>query len=339
MQRFAWVLILFVACGKKKEEPKQDPPPVVTPDAVVAKPEPPKPDAQTARPLDDKAPPPISKPVDGECTRKTEDVALVLACEYRCREKKEAEACAVGASKFYKGDGIKADPKKGEELVRLACELENPEGCVYLARVDTAKADELTAKATTYYERDCTADQALACLDLADRTKSFDEARAKTEYKKGLDLAITGCTAGDGTLCFAASKVLDAGGLGIDKDVMRAAELRKRACETGHAATCLRLSTETDKADKREPLIDKACTLGLLKACSQLAQELAAKNTTRGAKAIQRACELGDGEWCVRIGEDAAKAGEKDKAIEMFTKACKLGSNAGCSQAKQLGVK
>ncbi len=339
MFRFIWIVLVSVGCGGKKDEPKKDPPPVVTPDAAVATTEPPKPDAQTQRPLDDKPPPPIMKPVDGECTRKNEDVALVLACEYRCRDKKEAEACAVGASKFYKGDGIKADPKKGEELVRLACELENPEGCVYLARLDTAKTDELTAKATTYYERDCTADQALACIDLADRTKGFDEPRAKTEIKKGLDLSITGCTAGDGTLCFAASKILDAGGLGIEKDVMRAAELRKRACETGHAATCLRLSTETDKPEKREPLIDKACTLGLLKACSGLAQENAAKNTTRGAKAIKRACELGDGEWCVRIGEDFAKAGEKDKAIEQFTKACKLGAEAGCSQAKQLGAK
>jgi TPR repeat protein len=77
----------------------------------------------------------------------------------------------------------------------------------------------------------------------------------------------------------------------------------------------------------------------LLKACSQLAQENAAKNTTRGAKAIQRACELGDGEWCVRLGEDAAKAGDKDKAVELFTRACKLGSSNGCSQAKQLGAK
>ena len=339
MLRFASLVLVVAACGKKADEPKQDPPRSVTPDAAVAKPEPPKPDAQLQRPLDDKPPPPITKPVDGECTRKTEDVALVLACEYRCRDKKEAEACAVGASKYYKGDGIKADPKKGEELVRLACELENADGCVYLARLDAAKTDELTAKATTYYERDCTADQALACIELAERVKSFDEARAKTEYKKGLDLATTGCTAGDGALCFAASKILDAGGLGIDKDVMRAAELRKRACETGHAATCLRLSTETDKPEKREPLIDKACALGLLKACSQVAQENAAKNTTRGAKAIQRACELGDGEWCVRIGEDAAKAGDKDKAVELFTRACKLGSNHGCSQAKQLGAK
>ncbi len=295
------------------------------------------------RPIDDKPPPPPVKVVEGDCNTKNADVALPGACEYRCREKKEAEACAVGASKFYKGDGVKADPAKGGELVKLACELESADGCVYLARLDTAKADELTAKATSYYERDCTADQgtvsALACLELVERVKSFDEARAKTEYKHGLELARTGCDAGDGTLCFAASKVLDTGGLGIDKDVMGAAELRKRACAGGHAATCLRLSTETDKDDKRGPLIDKACELGLRKACSQLAMELSSKNTTRAAKMVARACQLGDGEWCVRIGEDFAKSNEKDKAIEMFTKACKLGSDAGCSQARALGAK
>lgn len=336
-----WLLVLGLGCGSKKEEPKKDPPtlPVTTPDAAVAKVEPPPPDAP-AQPIDNKPPPPVVKPVEGECNRKNEDVALALACDYRCRGKKEPEACAVGASKFYKGDGIKADPKRGEELVRLACELENADGCVYLARVDKDKADELTAKATTYYERDCTADQALACIELALRVGGFDLARAKTEYKKGLDLALAGCETGDGALCFAASKILDSNDLGIDKDVMRAAELRKRACESGHASTCMRLSAETDKAEKREPLVDKACTLGLLKACSTLAQDNAATSKTpRGVKAIKRACELGDGEWCVRIGEDFAKNDEKEKAIEMFTKACKLGAEMGCSQARQLGAK
>jgi TPR repeat protein len=337
VHRFALLLVL-IGCGGKKEEPKADPPkPVATPDAAVAKTEPPKPDASNERPLDDKPPPPVLKPVEGECNRKNEDVALPLACEYRCREKKEAEACAVGASKFYKGDGIKADAKKGEELVRVACELESPEGCVYLARLDTAKTDELTAKATTYFERDCTADQALACIELADRVKGFDEARAKTELKKGLELAIKGCDGADGTLCFAASKILDTGGLEINKDVGRAAELRKKACEGGHAATCLRLSTETDKPEKREPLIDKACTLGLRKACSQFANELSSKNTMKFAKTMERACALGDGEWCVRIAEDFVKGNDKDKAIDMFTKACKLGNDSGCAQARALG--
>lgn len=333
-------LVILCACGNKADDPKPTPPPPATPDAAVAvKPPPATPDASLERPPGDKAPPPILKPVEGDCNTKNADVALAAACEYRCREKKEAEACAVGAKKLYGGDGIKADPTKGAELVRLACELESADGCVYLARLDTAKADELTAKATSLYERDCTADQALACLELVDRVKGFDEARAKVEYKKGLDLALRGCDAADGTLCFAASKVLDTGGFGIDKDVMRAAELRKKACDGGHAATCLRLSTETDKDDKRGALLDKACTQGLRKACSQLALELASKNTTRSAKVIERACQLGDGEWCVRIGEDFAKANEKDKAIEMFTKACKLGTEAGCSQARQLGAK
>jgi len=350
VHRLAWIVVV-VGCGGKKEEPTPTP----APDAAVATPAT-KPDASNERPDTsaggptrssaegdaksiDKPPPPIVKPVEGDCNRKTEDIALVAACEYRCREKREAEACAIGASKLYKGDGIKADPVKGGELVKLACELESPEGCTYLARLDTAKADELTAKATTYFERDCAADQALACLELAERTKAFDEARAKTEYKKGLDLAIAGCNAGEGILCFAASKVLDAGGLDIDKDVMRAAELRKRACEGGHASTCMRLASETDKEDKRGPLIDKACTLGLRKACSQLATELSAKNTMKSAKMIERACQLGDGEWCVRVGEDLAKANERDKAIEMFTRACKLGFDGGCAQARALGAK
>ncbi len=338
MHRF-FVIALLIGCGGKKDEPKPEPSPK-PPDAAVAKQEPPPaPDASQGRPLDDKPPPPIVKPVEGDCNRKNEDVALVAACEYRCREKKEAEACAIGASKLYKGDGVKADAKKGEELVRLACELESADGCVYLARLDTAKADDLTAKATTYFERDCTADQALACIGLADRVKGFDEARGTETMKKGLDLALKGCDANDGTLCFAASQILDAGGLGIDKDVIRAAELRKRACEGGHASTCMRLSTETDKDDKRQALVDKACTLGLRKACAQLAMELSAKNTTKAAKMIERACQLGDGEWCVRIGEDFAKANDKDKAIEMFTKACAAGFEGGCAQARALGAK
>lgn len=338
MFRFAWIVIVGVGCGGKKDEPKVTPPPA-TPDAAVAKAPPPKPDASNERPPDDKAPPPIVKPVEGDCNAKNADVALVAACEYRCREKKEADACAVGARKYYQGDGIKVDPAKGAELVKLACELESADGCVYLARLDATKADDLTAKATTYFERDCGAEQALACIELADRVKGFDEPRSKTELKKGVDLALKSCETGDGALCFAASKVLDTGGPGIDKDVMRATELRKQACNGGHAVTCLRLSTETDKEDKRGPLIDKACALGLRKACAQLATELSSKNTTKAAKMIERSCQLGEGEWCVRLGEDFAKANERDKAIEMFTRACKLGSDTGCSQARQLGAK
>ncbi|MBA2543265.1 MAG: sel1 repeat family protein [Deltaproteobacteria bacterium] len=336
MFRFTWIVIAGVACGGKKDEPKVVPP---APDAAVAKVEPPKPDASNERPPDDKAPPPVVKPVEGDCNRKTEDVALVAVCEYRCTSLKEADACAIGAKKYYAGDGIKIDQVKGATLVKLACELESADGCTYLARLDTTKADELTAKVTTYLERDCAASQALGCIELAERVKAFDEARAKTELEKGLDLAVAGCDGGDGSLCVAASKILDVAALGIEKDAIKAADLRKRACEAGHAATCVRLSTETDKPDKREALVDKACTFGLRKACAQLASDLSSKNTTRAAKMIERACQLGDGDWCVRIGEDLAKANQRDKAVEMFTRACKLGSDHGCSQARALGAK
>jgi len=331
--RLVSIVLVAAACGKQADEPAKTPPPA-TPDAAVAKPLTSKPDASNERPPDDKAPPPIVKPVEGDCNLKNADVALVAACEYRCRENKEADACAVGARKYYQGDGIKLDQPRGAELVKLACELESADGCVYLARLDPTKADDLTAKAMTYFERDCGNDLALACIELAERVKGFDEARSKTELQKGLDLATKGCATADGALCFAASKILE-----IDKDMLRAAELRKRACEGGHAPTCLRLSTETTKEEVRGPLIDKACALGLRKACAQLATELSAKNTTRGAKAIERACQLNEGAWCVRIGEDAAKANDRDKASEMFTKACKAGYDPGCSQARALGVR
>lgn len=336
---WSWLLWLVVGCAKGEDKPPPAPTPApapVSPDAAVAKP---TPDAQTERPLDDKAPPPVVKRVEGECTVKNEDVALVAACEYRCREHGEADACAIGASKLYKGDGVKADPGKGAELVKRACELESAAGCVYLARLDPAKADELTAKAVTYHERDCDAGKPAGCLELAERVKGADEARAKTVVKRGLELAVEACTAGDGSACFAASQVLDAGGPGIDKDVMRAAELRGKACEGGHATTCLRLSTETSKDDKRIALVDKACALGLRKACSELAAELAPNNTMKAAKLIERACQLGDGVWCVRVGEDLAKSNERDKALAMFTRACQLGDEHGCSQARALGAK
>jgi TPR repeat protein len=337
VHRLAWLWIV-VACGKAEDKQGVPPP---TPDAaVVAKTAPPvvTPDANE-RPVGDKPPPPVVKPVDGECTKKTEDVALVAACEYRCREKKEADACAIGASKYYKGDGTKLDQAKGAELVKLACELESADGCVYLTRLETFRSDELTAKIVTYYERDCQAGRASECVGLAERVRAFDLARAQTATKKGLDLALTGCDAGDGSLCFLASRLLAAGQLGIDKNVMRAAELRTKACEGGHAVTCLELSTETSKDDKWQALVEKACALDLRTACAQLALEHASKNTTKAAKAIERACQLGDGTWCVRIGEDFAKRDERDKAIEMFTKACKLGDQHGCSQARALGAK
>lgn len=336
MHRLAW-LWFVVACGKGEDKPPAPSPPPAAPDAAVAKPVAPTPDASNERPLDDKPPPPVTKPVAGDCNRKNEDAALVTVCEYRCRAHKEGDACAIGARRYHQGEGVKKDPDKGNELIRLACELESADGCLYLSRLSTT--DDLTAKIVTYYERDCTAGQPTACIGLAERIRAFDEARAKTEVKKGLDLALEGCTAGDGAMCFAASTILGAGGLGIDKDVVRAAELRVKACEGGHATSCLELSTETTKDDKRAALVDKACALGLRKACAQLALEHASKNTMAAAKAIERACQLGDGAWCVRIGEDLAKSNERAKALEMFIRACKLGDDHGCSQARALGAK
>jgi uncharacterized protein len=355
VHRIVWIAVVALACGDKDKKAAPKPEPAATkPAPEPEKPKDPKHDgrslgalttgsgsAQVAggRPADDVAPKPVLKPVAGECNWRLEDVALIEVCEYRCSID-DREACVLAAVRYMKGDGVKADPKKALELATRSCDLESAYGCTIaggLNSADLPKLEAFAAKSKPLYERDCNEGNGPACLQVA--LLNVDAKAALPTYKKGFELLQKACDGGDGSQCAALARRTASGEYGLVKDVVAAADLRKKACEHDHATTCFELSTETTKDDKRDPLINKACTLGLRKACAKLAAELAGKNTTRMIDINKRACELGDADSCVRIGEDYVKLGKKDRAGEMFSRACKLGSDAGCSHARNLGSK
>jgi serine/threonine protein kinase/TPR repeat protein len=203
--------------------------------------------------------------------------------------------CAQLGSMFFNGEaGLSKDEKEGRALIERACRGGEPVGCVSQARLDyaTLTGSELVAildkacedgaaegcvslgelldtqggevveqdqaRAAKLYERACDEGAMRGCTNLANLTYDGLGGLEKSP-KRSFDLNDKACRGGDLVGC-ARLGLLYARGQGTDKNMKRAAELHRQACNPAPAGeaeqerceTLRKLVEEPEKAEKED---------------------------------------------------------------------------------------
>lgn len=192
-----------------------------------------------------------------------------------------------------------------------------------------------------------------------ERSNDFAEAAALLE---------TDCAAGSGEACRHLSRFVR-GGVGIERNTVRALELEQRACDQGDGVACATLAerywtADTVYADEKKaiagylksvPLLEKACDAKRVEACARLGVVFTngwgvQANLTRAEAAnhkaadlFKSACDVGDGDACGSLARAHARGRgvEKNPAASksLFEKGCSAGSASACHELGLLADK
>jgi TPR repeat protein/serine/threonine protein kinase len=172
--------------------------------------------------------------------------------------------CAQLGFMFFNGEaGLSKDEKEGRALIERACRGGEPVGCVSQARLDS---DKLTGS------------EVVAILDKA-------------------------CEDGAAEGCVSLGELFEAGELGVEQDLARAAKLYERACDDGAMRGCTNLANLVydglgglEKSPKRSfELNDKSCRGSDMVGCARLGLlyargEGTEKNLKRAGELHRQAC-------------------------------------------------
>jgi TPR repeat protein len=195
--------------------------------------------------------------------------AYKAACDASC-----AEGCRLLGVMYAEGRGVAGNYDAAKQGYETACELGNGDGCADLGdfaleRARNAKeaahhyalgcelssglacaklaylykigrgAELDPSKALELYERGCSLGGSLGCSGAARMLElsPADEEHVKELDQRALELNTSRCDAGDARYCvLLGDAYLD--GHGVAKDVKRALELYRRACESGSKHAC-----------------------------------------------------------------------------------------------------
>ena len=168
------------------------------------------------------------------------------------------------------------------------------------------------------------------------------------------------CDGGEPLACFSLGRMYQDALAMRDKSAQapellhRAAQGLERWCEQGTARSCMDLAAmyATGRGVERSPdraaalqtkaagMLEHECSAGTARACSSLALlpvalQGGSKDRARQMELIERACELGDKQACMRggniLGMQAREQPEElARAAKLFGKACELDELVGC---------
>jgi TPR repeat protein len=239
-------------------------------------------------------------------------------------EEGSAVACDELGVRYEQGRGVDKDDARAASLFAKACEMGHAEGCLHAAMLQEQShgADGPDVQALILYTMACEGGVTEACAHLSDGGGK-DEARAA-------EISAGACEKGDLRACAALAERLEEG-RGVETNLLRAAELYAKGCDGGNALSCYRLGMLIDagngvvKQDKARAmtLFKKACAADQVNACVSF---------------HNGACNGGDATSCfdLAILYDAGRGVQQDRerALELFSKACKGGYASGCVAEK-----
>lgn len=241
----------------------------------------------------------------GESGVPRDEKRAAVACGKGCADGKYL-ACGTQGLLLWYSDAVKADFKKGKDLIESACEGGDAAACADLAdamatgghgvKKDAEAAAGSYLRAARRFEKQCNETLAVrpcalwATLVARGKVPNKDPVRTRAMLEKG-------CTDGATLGCAAFGQVLEDA-----KDAAKALEAYGRGCEGGKAEACFgaaRLTEPTDAA-KARPLYEKACASWSGPACARLAELMKAeKAPAKETKAMKaRACRYGAVEAC-----------------------------------------
>lgn len=213
----------------------------------------------------------------------------------------------------------------------------------------------------------------VGCSDTEDKITLFEKGIRALSYE-AYDVAVNyferSCHAGFAKSCEQAAQLYQKG-TGIKTDHPKALELLIEGCETD-AQLCLLVAqyrspeqSEQQAEQLHEEYTDKACKLGLISACEDLALQfegrkainylrLACKNSGARCEGIRfhsfagafyyhqnqseraivfldKACNEKDKKSCLLLGRALQEKGEFAAALSRFERACTLGEQESCS--------
>lgn len=251
-----------------------------------------------------------------------------------CSGGSDGNACFVVGFMYENRKGTAKDLVKARAAFRTGCTTGHGEACMSLARsLDNGSGGPVDKDgATKSYDRACTDfDNGEACQQIAERLgiAKQDLPRAARLAKRACELDPKYC----GTLA-----EFHRLGFGLDKaDQTVATGYYKQACENGGLGWCKTYGTRlyegtgvAQDVDGALAALERACRGDYLASCDTGARfAINAKRTDKATALATIGCDGGNGDSCFRLG--SVNQGSPDKAVELYTKACKLDSPIGCN--------
>jgi TPR repeat protein len=147
------------------------------------------------------------------------------------------------------------------------------------------------------------------------------ELEARGDVVRAAELYRRACDDGTQSGC-ANLGVLYAQGRGVAKDSDRALSLFARGCDAGSVAACANLGSMTHD----ENLLDAACTKGNAPACTDLGVVIGKRDAARSADLFRRGCEggntLGCHDFALRLERGDGVARDLSRAVDLYGRAC-----------------
>lgn len=257
-------------------------------------------------------------------------------------------ACASGWALACKApswrDGTRPTLEKASSDLEKACDGGDDDACVAWGWALEAKAvptsdGELFRAAARRYKALCDGKKnATACYDYG--TILFNELGVKADPRLGLKRWTDACELGEAASCSVLAKVYRTG-LKTKASPDQAATFANRACAAGDPAGCVEQALLMNDTAREQDQIARACTLGGVEACFELAtsylngvrQEPVAGRTRQ---LLDLACDLGDGRSCAKGGQLALEAGDDAAAARELRKACAVNQVPACASLAEM---
>jgi hypothetical protein len=186
-----------------------------------------------------------------------------------------------------------------------------------------------------------------------------DETQARTYRTRALLLFDQACAQGGARACLDASRLHTQ-----DEDFDKVRKQEQRACKLGSQDACtvvarrLALYDQTDDLQRALALLTTACASGLGAACTLEAEfysrakhkdrpaldRVVPADDARAAKLFRTACEIGDGDGCIRLAwshrdslgvarSPSLELTARRRAIQRWESQCRYGDGNGCFYA------
>ena len=234
-----------------------------------------------------------------------------------------ALACAHLGENSRKGHGVERDPIQASTWYQAACEAGLPPACNELAVLKASgELDGIDVQAAIKRATQaCKGGAPRGCGHLAELYETGGgEAGPPSHLGRARQMLEIACKAGDALACLSFARQLrDA----VIPNFAEAARLFEQACQWGNSTAC----------DERAYLSARGCLQGELCAA-------APRQTSGYAPMLRRACDTGDPNACVTLGNHyesgmgvPANAGA---AADLFTKYCDQGDLRACARLADL---
>jgi TPR repeat protein len=263
-------------------------------------------------------------------------------------------ACSIAGDAYRDGTGTKPDPRVAADRYTTGCagndQYLSAQACESLGRMrylGQGGAKDV-GQALIAFARACRFGRGGSCfyLDGLAREGNYGD-DAKQLVTQTLEES---CAAQDPVedACVALSALLAEGGYAVTKDLPRSFQLIQTSCGRGAQSACLAVAAAyasgrgvAKDAGRAKDMYGSLCDKGAAEACVQLGSIYADEGKKdRALQLYQRACDDGLGAGCNEVGfaQYTAQGTRWDvaAAAKSYAKACELGDATGCSNVGEL---